>query len=389
MAIVDRRLSGKSKSVDNRQRFIRRYKSKIKQAVDKIASEKGISDVLKERKIKIPKKSLSEPRFRYDFTKGKRDIVLPGNRNLHKGDQIKKPQDGENARNGGSGSNADGVVDDFVFTLSKEEFLDLYFSDMALPDFIKQSLKDTVKWKYKRHGFIKEGIPARLDLLKTLKQSLARRTATGSTRYLEDVDMRYRHFVKQPQPIAHAVMFLLMDVSGSMQEFEKTLARKFFLLMYLFLHKEYKTVELVFVRHTTEAEEVTEQEFFYDQHSGGTIVSTGLQLINDIIDERYDLSSTNIYVAQASDGDNFTDDFAETVEAMEELLPKVQYFAYIQTESEQRYFSKMEWKNRMGANIFDVFDLYESSIDNKKLNMKRIFNSEQVFDVLHDLFKKR
>ena len=134
---------------------------------------------------------------------------------------------------------------------------------------------------------------------------MARRIATQSKRYLDDIDLRYKHFTKKPFPVKQAVMICLMDVSGSMGEFEKNMAKKFYILLYLFLNKVYKNVEVIFISHTTSAAEVTEHEFFYSQENGGTIVSTGLQLAKNIIDERIDTSATNVYIAQASDGDNW------------------------------------------------------------------------------------
>lgn len=390
MAIIDKRKAGKNQSADNRQRFIKRYKKHIKKAVDKLGQDGNIKDAIDKRQIKIPAKDLNEPDFNIDPKTGRRSIVLPGNKTLQKGDKIKKDKEGE-GKSGSGGSDSGEGQDEFSFVLTKEEFFDLYFSDMALPNFIKESLKDTKKFKYKRSGYTKDGIPARMDLMKTFKQSLARRMATkkdleaeGKTpRFLDDVDLRYKHFVKKPCPIVHARIFFLMDVSISMGEFEKMVAKKFFLLLYLFLQREYEKIELTFIRHTTEAEEVGEEDFFYSQESGGTKVSTGLALINKIIDNDIKLSETNIYVAQASDGDNFEQDNKECEVELLALLPKVQYFAYIQVEEYRRF----EWKQRMGA--MDLFDLYEPiASEHEKFNVQHVFSAEDVYPVLKELFRK-
>jgi len=382
MAILDRRKAGKNKSAENRQRFIKRYKTQIKKAIDDIGKDGNITDIMKDRKIKIPAKDLNEPWFHLDSNTGSRDIVLPGNKTLNKGDKIDREKKGK-GKKGNQGSNSGESEDEFSFVLSKEEFFELYFSDMALPDFVKESMKDTTKFKLKRSGYIKEGTPARIDLVKTFKQALARRIATKSERFLDTVDLRYRHYVKKPYPIVHAKIFFLMDVSASMGAFEKMLAKKFFLLLYLFLVKEYKKVEVSFIRHTQEAKEVEEEEFFYGRESGGTEVSSGLRLINEIIDKEVIISQTNIYVAQASDGDNFDHDNEACLEELAKLLPKVQYYAYVQTEDPEI----ARWKAR--NQIVDLYSLYKPLADSTpKFNIQKVRGEEDVYPVLRELFSK-
>lgn len=383
MSIIDRRsVTNKNKSVVNRQKFIKRYKQKIKDSIDNIANDKGITDILNNKKVKVKANSTDEPSFNFDYSKGNHEHVYPGNKTMRKGDEIQNPEDDEGEAGSRGGPCDAELFDEFTFTLTKDEFLDLYFSDMALPKFIKEQLNKSVKYKLKRAGYVKEGVPSRLDLLKTLKQSLARRIATGSTRYLEEIDMRFKHFTKQKLPVRQAVMICLMDVSGSMDDYKKTIAKKFFLLLYLFLHKSYPKVEVIFIRHTENAKEVTEDEFFHSRESGGTIVSAGLELTKDII-KRYDLGTTNIYVAQASDGDNWPEDESPCLDAMSQILPAVQYYAYIQTESPSSH------KYKMKNGIEDLYTLY-SKISDKYRNFKtsRIFQPEDVFPVLQDLFKK-
>ena len=380
MALIDRRKSGKNKSVVNRQKFLKRYKNKIKRDVEELASSGGITDALKNRKVRVS--DTDEPEFNFDMTTGKRDRVLPGNKNMEKGDRVHNDSKGKGR---GSGGSKDGKgFDEFTFTLTKEEFLDIYFSDMELPDFIKENLKGSTKHKWKRSGYTKEGIPPRLDLVKTLKQAMARRIATGSKRYLDDVDLRYKHFTKQPFPIRKATMILLMDVSWSMGEIEKMLARKFFLLLYLFLHKVYDSVDLIFISHTQEAKEVTEEEFFYGQETGGTIVSSGLKLANDIIDDRIDLNTTNVYMSQASDGDNWSGDDDLSKDLICQLLQKVQYFAYIQTEQPHRLQMKKDY------GVEDLYDIYKEIADtHKNLQARHVTDTDEVYPVLRSLFERK
>lgn len=379
MTIIDKRKNGKNKSVGNRQKFLKRYKSRIKKSIDNITDSKGITDVLKDRKVTIDQDEIEEPNFGFDLTTGKRDMIFPGNKTMKKGDKIYSPpksDEDEQASDNGEG------LDEFRFTLTKEEFLELYFSDMQLPDFIKESMKGSVKWQFKRTGYSKEGIPPRLDLIKTLKQAMARRIATGSKRYLDDLDLRYKHFTKKPYPVRQATMILLMDVSGSMGQFEKNIAKKFFLLLYLFLNKVYKNVNIIFISHTQDAAEVTEHEFFYGQKSGGTVVSAGLQKVKEIIDERINLNEDNVYIAQASDGDNWPGDEKTSNALVEELLSKVQYFAYIQTEEPYRLRHKQKY------GIEDLMTQYnEIASKHKNFQTRHVTNEADVYPVLRSLFE--
>jgi uncharacterized sporulation protein YeaH/YhbH (DUF444 family) len=407
MTVVDRRKSGKNKSVENRQKFLKRYKHRLKRSIEDLASDKGITDVLKERKVVIDPDEINEPNFNFDLSTGERDVILPGNKTMQKGDKVRRPPQSDEQGSGGSDSGEG--LDEFTFTLTKEEFLDLYFSDMELPNFVKESLKSSTKVQWKRTGYSKEGIPPRLDLVKTLKQAMARRIATKQTttlcpacwkelktekcgncgvysegvpgdkpqRYLDDIDLRYKHFTKQPYPVRHATMICLMDVSASMGEADKSIAKKFFLLLYLFLHKVYKTVDVIFVSHTHEAKEVSEQEFFYGQETGGTIVSSGLNLVNQI-DSRIDLTTTNVYISQASDGDTWDQDDVEPV--LEQLLDKVQYFAYIQTEEYERH----------GWGVPDLLTIYKKVAErHQNLQCRHVAEEREVYSVLRSLFEKR
>lgn len=385
MTIIDKRTNNKNKSVTNRQRFIKRYKQKIKQSVDEISKDKGITDILKDRKVKVKDDFISEPSFEFDWEKGKRDVVMPGNKHFKKGDYIPNERD-EGEGGGGSDGGTGELFDEFVFTLTKEEFLELYFSGVHLPNFIKKQLDKSVKHKWTRAGYIKEGTPARIDLLKTLKQAMARRIALGpAARYLEDIDMRYKHFVKLKLPTRRAVMICLMDVSASMGKNEKEIAKKFFILLYLFLHKNYADVELVFIRHTEVAKECTEEEFFNSRESGGTVVSAGLGLVHDIITKRYDLTSTNIYVSQVSDGDNWPGDNNDTVDIIHQILPLVQYFTYVQTDRNGLY--GVMNKERKGHNT--LAHLYGPLMHQyKNFVGAYAFSTSHVYEILRLLFKK-
>ncbi len=385
--IIDRRKNSKGKSAANRKRFLDRYKEQIRRAVDDAIDERSIEDSFDAGDITIDEQDLTQPTFGHDPKTGNKDRVLPGNKKFIRGDIIQKPESGEGQ---GCQGSPDGEGDaEFTFTLTKEEFINLYFKDLCLPSFVKQSLKDSVLYKRKKAGYSKEGIPARLSLKKSFEQSIGRRIAAKAQgkenpRRWDDTDLRYDYYVQVPQPNKTAVMFCLMDVSGSMGETEKLLAKKFYILLFLFLKTQYDTVEVRFVKHHTVAFEVDEKDFFYSRETGGTVVSTGLQLINEIIDNEYNLSTTNIYIAQCSDGDNWGEDDQTVIDLLKDtILPKTQYYVYLQVEDEERH----DWK--VGHGSTDLFDVMEFiGKGHPHLKVERVFAAADIYPALRELFKK-
>ena len=415
--VIDRRLSGKNKSIGNRERFLRRYREQIRDAVRKAVGDRSIKDIEQGTDISIPKRDVGEPIFNHG-PGGTREIVHPGNREFVKGDRIPRPQGGAGG-SGGRGASPDGQgEDDFVFRISREEFMNYFFDDLALPRLIRtQLLADVPEWNTRRAGFISEGNPTSLHVVRSMRVALGRRIAMGGDargdlRKLEDeleelrekdapgtaiakleaeievlrarlkrvpfldpFDLRYRNRVREPLPTSKAVMFCLMDVSGSMDEARKDLAKRFFILLYLFLSRHYEKTEVIFIRHHTQAAEVTEDEFFHATESGGTVVSSALTLMHEIIRERYNSSEWNIYGAQASDGDNWQQDSSKCRELLDEkLLPLCRYFAYVQVADEDQ-------------NLWEEYTRVRDS--NVNFAMQKIVTPAQIFPVFRDLFKKQ
>lgn len=364
---IDRRLNPSDRSLANRQRFLRRARAEIKGHLGKALDQQGLTEDIGPQPVTIPAKSIREPRFRLG-PGGDQARVLSGNKQFVVGDRIKKPGGG----GGGSGSDAGGEgsgVDDFTFVLTRQEFLDLIFEDLALPDLVATDLQTDVTTRPKRAGHTGSGTVSNLDVARTMRRSFGRRLALGRPSlddiaalearldetpndgdaehleeeidqlrrrwrripYIDPSDVRFRRFDPQPEPSHSAVMFCLMDVSASMNEQRKELAKRFFLLLHLFLRAHYEHVDVVFIRHTHEAEEVDEETFFHGKATGGTTASSALLETARIIDERYPTNSWNIYIAQASDGDNGAEDTERCVHLLDEvLLPITQFFAYIE-----------------------------------------------------------
>jgi uncharacterized sporulation protein YeaH/YhbH (DUF444 family) len=418
MQIVDRRLNPKAKSLGNRQRFMRRAKAEIRAAARAAISRRKVGELEGGERISIPAKGLSEPSFGLGRGSGARDFVVPGNEDFSVGDNIQKPPSG-----GGGGSKAgDGEGnDEFVFTLTKDEFLDLFFEDLKLPNLVKAQLKVVRAHEYARAGIATEGSPAKLNRGRTMRNSLARRVALSrptraaierleaeleaaeaetppdaariadlkaklkrvkhlrtSIAYIDPIDLRFNRHEKRPRPTTQAVMFCLMDVSASMTEPLKDIAKRFFMLLNVFLTRHYRDVEVVFIRHTTEAQEVDEETFFSATTTGGTVVSTALEEMQRIIAERYPQGDWNIYAAQASDGHNVTEDMDRCLELLEgSLLPSCQYFAYIEVDTSNSPFS--------GRSV--VWAGYQPLVEHAdRFAMRRVTDPGDIYPVFRELF---
>lgn len=414
--IIDRRLNSKKKSTVNRQRLIRRYKKQIKKHVSDAVGKRSITEIDKGESISIPNKDLKEPRFGIGQG-GIVDRVLPGNEEFAKGDRIKRPPSGQGQGGSGQASDSGEGEDEFTFQLSREEFLDMYFEDLELPDLVKKELATISTHKFLRAGFTTAGTPSNINVVRSMKQATARRIALIApkrkrlreakealkfaqeknnkkeikslktqievlkkkircTPFIDTMDLRYNNRIKVPSPSTQAVMFCVMDVSGSMDEAKKDIAKRFFILLYLFLTRNYEKIELVFIRHHTSAKEVDEHEFFYSRETGGTVVSSALEMVHNVISERYPIGAWNIYVAQASDGDNWNADSPYCHEILDEkIMPLVQYYSYI------------EIMPRHHQSLWEMYDKVREKHEN--FAMESIHSAADIYPVFRELFKRK
>lgn len=414
--IIDRRLNGKNKSTVNRERFLRRYRSHIKEAVKDAVNRRSITDMDRGEQISIPTRNTNEPSISHGMG-GQQHRVYPGNKEFHSGDELEKPPQGGGGQGSGQASDQGEGEEDFTFTITRDEFLNYLFDDLALPNMIKKSLAQTKNFQTRRAGFVSEGTPNNLSVIKSMRNAHARRIGMGAGKkrklkelqaqleaaevsgnigiipalkneiedlerrlklipFLDDIDLRFRNQIKVPLPTSKAVMFCIMDVSGSMTQDVKDLAKRFYLLLYLFLERNYEQIEIVFIRHHTSAKEVDEQEFFYSRETGGTIVSSALKLMNEIIEQRYDGGDWNIYAAQASDGDNWDDDSPLCAELLsQKILPAVQYFSYIEITPNEHQA------------LWDAYKNVGKSFNNE-FAMAQIRGPEDIFPVFRELFAR-
>lgn len=416
--IVDRRFDAKNRSAVNRQRFFRRFRSQIRKAVSDAISGRSITDIDNGENVSVPSKDLSEPQFNLD-RRGVWETIYAGNDQFIAGDEVPRPLGGSGGGGRRAASDSGEMQDEFVFHLSREEFLNIFFDDLALPNLVKTQLARISEHKTVRAGHTPSGVPANINIIRSMRGALGRRLALA-TPYLERVhhlerelvalletrddedeevqklreeikrlrakieaipfidsfDLRFNNRVKQPKPCTQAVMFCVMDVSGSMDEEKKQIAKRFFMLLYLFLNRTYEHIELVFIRHHTVAKEVNEEDFFHSRESGGTVVSSALRLMDEIIRSRYAGGAWNIYGAQASDGDNWENDSPACRELLaDSIMPFVQYYAYIEiTPGEPQ-------------NLWKEYEQVLSRCAN--FAMQRIESLQDIYPVFRELFKKK
>ena len=415
--IIDRRQDGKNKSSVNRSRFLRRYRTQIKQAVSDVIDRDGIRDLDAAKKVRVPARDVAEPQFHHG-PGGRQGMVHTGNDRFRTGDQMARPPQGGQGGGGQASPEGEGV-DAFEFTLSRDEFLDLFFEELALPNLVKRHLASIREYKRVRAGYTQTGMPANMNLVRTMRGATGRRIATRgpfaqrlreleeaiqarrleapeddpelqellrerqrlrarvlAIPFIDTFDLRYNNRIRVAQPSTQAVMVCIMDVSASMDEEKKHIAKRFFTLLYLFLTRSYERIEVVFIRHHTQAEEVDEDTFFHARETGGTIVSTALHLMLEVLQARFPPSLWNIYGAQASDGDNWAADSPPCRELLAgRILPLAQFFAYI--EIAERPQVLWEEYATLSASHPDTFA------------MRRIRTVTDIYPVFHELFRKR
>jgi len=433
MYIVDRRLNPGGKNLANRQRFMRRAKSLIRKAVHDSATNRSIKDADQGGEVALPTHGMHEPSFRRAQGSGVREHLLPGNKQYIEGDTIARPE------GGGEGSGSEGSPDgegqdDFRFALSRDEFVELFLEDLELPDLAKRKVVDAEAVSWQRAGYSVSGSPANLAVMRTVRNSLSRRialkrpkadeiarlqdeidaiendkTALGDAElmarleefkaelgrklrktslipYIDPLDVRYRRFDPVPKPVAQAVMFCLMDVSGSMTEHMKDLAKRFYSLLYIFLRRRYKHVDVVFIRHTHVAAEVDEDTFFHSPETGGTVVSTALDEMRRVVKERYDPDAWNIYAAQASDGDNTASDNERTARMLaDDILPVCQYYAYLEVGRDAEHFPPGFM--RRDSDLWQTYTMVARN--GAPLAMRKVTHRRDIYPVFRELFQKK
>jgi uncharacterized sporulation protein YeaH/YhbH (DUF444 family) len=414
--IVDRR-ADKGKNTANRQRVLKRLAGALKAQVNQLIARRKLGEHDKAAEVTIERKDVKEPSFSLDPASGSMSRVIPGNQHYRVGDKI--PRDPGQGQGRGSGA-GDGEADDedvFRFALSREEYLSLLFDELELPALVKKDLLEIDETRFRRGGVVRYGNPSAVCVARTFKASIGRRVAAeaqfeealtaaetaleaaqasavpsrvraaqvelqevrqrgADIPFLDPVDLRHRSLVEVQSPRTAAVMFCLMDVSSSMDEPRKDLAKRFFTLLYLFLSRKYAKVELVFIRHTDQAQEVDEDTFFNGTQAGSTKVLSALSKMHEIAGLRYPPSHYNIFGAQASDGDSFGEDANESSAFLvSQLLPMSRYFVYA------------EVGGGLSQGTTSLWGAYDG-IECEHFNMAAVKGRDEVYPALAKLFQK-
>ena len=441
---VDRRKTGRGKSLPNRQKLLKRIKDSIKNAKPEDIDAQGVKGGVgagagkqMTNPVKVARDALAEPTFQYARHSGERDLVLPGNDKWLKGDEFPLDSEDEGPGSGnGNGPGEDGE-DDFVINISRSEFFDVFFEDCELPDLEQTAEKELPQAVRKPAGFQKEGTPGQLSVIRSYRNSIGRRRAltlddreerdrlqarldelmlndevrdgsdhdewTAEIKKIsariaeinariaaiptfEKVDHRYRKTEKVLVKSADAVLIMCMDVSGSMDEDRKRLARKFFALQYAFIKRKYPNTDLVFIDHTDTAEEVDEEEFFNTRRNGGTIISPAIGLAHQIVKERYDATQTNLYFSYAGDGDNWPGDNKEVMAEFEDrgFLSKLRHAVYIQVGVEMGG----GWGGASGQSSFWTV-MQSITNTSKKLHCVKVITEEDLFKAFKSVYGKK
>ncbi len=306
-----------------------RHNDKVRDAVKKRVMElAGETDVLGggDRTVQVPVRFLEHYRFRLNDS-GERHGVGQGQ--VQPGDILRPAQPGGEGRGKGSSGSGEGGME-FVLEFKVDEIVDWLWDELQLPNLEPKSGTVTDD-ELTRTGWDRRGARARLDRRRSLKEAVKRRTVQPGGPAFTNEDLRYRQLVRRPKPSTNAVVFFSLDVSSSVSDRERRLAKTFFFWVLQGLRRQYKRIETVFIAHTVRAWEFPEEEFFQVRAQGGTVASTAFKKTLEIIHERYDPSRYNIYLFYASDGENFADDRMPAASALQELGEAASFMGYLET----------------------------------------------------------
>jgi len=305
-----------------------RHNEKVKEAIKgnlpSIIAEEAIITSDGKKIVKVPIRSLELPRFRFDFGR---------NKHIGQGDGDSQPGDSVGQDGPGRGKQAgdQSGVDYYEADITIDELATLLFEDLGLPNLQQKSAETLEAETFRFNEISKKGLMPNLDKRRTILQNIKRNAMAGHPSFggVKDDDLRFKIWVPDVRRETNAVVIAMRDVSGSMGEFEKYITRSFYFWMVKFLRTKYNRVKIVFITHHTEAKEVDEETFFKLGESGGTKVSSAYQLALDIVKERFDPSSWNIYPFHFSDGDNWGDvDNRRCVDLVNRLLEVSNVFGY-------------------------------------------------------------
>ena len=376
--------STSDRSATDRSRHKKKIEKAIKDGIQHIIADESIIGKDGKKKILIPVKGIKEFRFIYsDGPQNKQVASAPG-KDIKKGQKVgsaKKKKSG----NGGKPGNEPGE-EFYEVELTLDELAEYLFDNLELPELEKKKFRFVTEKKPKWRGHRTQGLRNRLSKKLTIKNKIKRKlAATRNGTYDEesderfpfhDDDLKYKHYKTKPKENSSAVVFFVMDVSGSMSPQKKYLARSFYFLVYQFLRYKYDNIEIVFISHTTEAKEVSEDEFFSRVPSGGTLISPALEMMSSIIEKRYHTSMWNIYGFHCSDGDNWSSDNAKCLTETKKLIDTCQVYSFCEITPDDEIF---------GSDFSETFNNYKP-LASKKFKLLKIKSSSDIWTSFKKIF---
>jgi sporulation protein YhbH len=381
MSLFKKHKTVADRSASDRRRHKHKIEKAIKEGIHNIVAEESIIGKDGKKKIKIPVRGIKEYRFVYDQGNNSKRVGSAPGKDIKKGQKIK---DGKKQGQGQGPGKKPGKPGDqegeefYDVEISLDELAHYLFDDLNLPDLEKKSFQNIMSEKWKRKGYRSEGIRPRLSKKETLKNKIRRKKKAiksgtfdpdGEERFpFHKDDLKYKHITKTYKNITNAAIFFVMDVSGSMTTQRKFIARSFFFLLYHFIRYRYDSVDIIFISHTTTAQEVSEEQFFSRGSSGGTMISTGPEKCLEIIEKRYPPESWNIYNFHCSDGDNWDSDNNKALELSTKLKQLCQMSAYIQIKGENEGY----WNSEPMADIY-------RKIEDDKFKVAEITKKEDIW----------
>ncbi|MGC2460508.1 MAG: DUF444 family protein [Steroidobacteraceae bacterium] len=307
-----------------------RHSEKVAEAVRKHLPEiVAGADVLSggARTVRVPVRFLEHYHFQLQSPEQREGV---GQGQANPGDKLGPPGQGGKPGKGEGGRDQGSL--EFLLEFKVDDIVDWLWEEMQLPN-LHARVGKAEETDWIREGWDRRGARSRLDRRRSFRESIKRRTSQADGPSFTDEDLRFRQLTRREQPATQAVVFLLMDVSGSMTDNDRKLAKSFFFWAVQGLRRQYRHLDTVFVAHTTEAWEFDEAQFFQVRGSGGTVASSGFAKVREIIAARFDPSRYNVYLFYASDGDNDSSDRADAESRLDELGGLANYLGYLEVSA--------------------------------------------------------
>ena len=382
MSIFKEHKTSADRSASDRRRHRQKIDKAIKDGITDIVADESIIGQNGKKKIKIPVKGIKQYRFVYGSNEGSEVGSSAGN-DVTRGQKIKKNSKQQQGKPNKPGQDAGEEFYEVEITL--DELASYLFDSLELPELERKQLQKLLTEKPRRRGYRNKGIRPRLDKKQTVRRMLKRRNIAKRVDEIDEgdfpfreSDLRYKHIKPQNKKHSSAVMFFIMDISGSMTKEKKYLARSFFFLLYHFIRSKYEQTEIVFIAHDAVAHEVTEEQFFGRGSSGGTLVSTALSMTEDVISKRFHPNSWNIYMFQCSDGDNWYMDNEKVLSSLQRLQHLCQFMGYCEIEPSE---DSIQWLDKDSG----IFTLYETA-QIQNLKVAKITNKYEIWDAFKGFF---